>query len=66
MFTFYVSSDCGSSKWLQKQLQSEKFWDTSSGGALLYLLQEKNMEMHHKNCNFLLLPPPALCQVSHF
>lgn len=66
MFTFCVSSDCGSFKWLQKQLQSEKFSDTFSWrGALMYLLQEKNVEMHHKNHNFLLLPP-ALCQVSHF
>lgn len=57
MFTFCVSSDCGSFKWLQKQLQSEKFWDTfTSWGALMYLLQEKNLEMHHKNLNFLLLP----------
>lgn len=57
MFTFCVSSDCGSFKWLQEQLQSEKFWDTfSSSDALMYLLQEKNVEMHHKNYNFLLLP----------
>lgn len=66
MFTFCVSSGCGSFKWLQKQLQSEKFSDTFSWrGALMYLLKEKNVEMHHKNHNFLLLPP-ALCQVSHF
>lgn len=40
MFTFCVSSDCSSFKWLRKQLQ--RFWDTfSSWGALMYLTGEE-------------------------